>query len=227
MISMAILIIPPPILNIIIVVITIALMMMPLSRKKLYRIIPAGSLNLLLRCCLWLYCIYFAIPKSGSSVLVALATDKRNDFICTSFWLRPCSMLLDEYICLSTSLLTSKVMTRGWDILNHTIRWMLQAADSWHLMALFISSPCRFRYLSYLLCSILVATWDSAWFLEVSHGHGHNTQAVCPQTTGMFLTEEKVDPFVPQLWLFHFPSVSQGSCYFQTAWAKAWERRIE
>lgn len=107
MISMAILIIPPPILNIIIVVITIALMMMPLSRKKLYRIIPAGSLNLLLRCCLWLYCIYFAIPKSGSSVLVALATDKRNDFICTSFWLRPCSMLLDEYICLSTSLQTT------------------------------------------------------------------------------------------------------------------------
>lgn len=37
------------------------------------------------KCCLWLYCIYFAIPKSGSSILVALATDKRNDFICTSF----------------------------------------------------------------------------------------------------------------------------------------------
>lgn len=35
-----------------------------------------------------MYCIYFAIPKSGSSVLVALATDKRNDFICTSWCLR-------------------------------------------------------------------------------------------------------------------------------------------
>lgn len=33
--------------------------------------------------CLWLYCILHAIPKSKSSVLVALATDKRNDFICT------------------------------------------------------------------------------------------------------------------------------------------------
>jgi hypothetical protein len=33
--------------------------------------------------CLWLYCILYAIPKSGSQVLVALATDKRNDFICT------------------------------------------------------------------------------------------------------------------------------------------------
>ncbi|CAJ1366932.1 unnamed protein product [Effrenium voratum] len=37
------------------------------------------------KCCLWLYCIFYAIPKSGSCVLVALATDKRNDFICTSF----------------------------------------------------------------------------------------------------------------------------------------------
>ncbi|CAE7494054.1 MTP3 [Symbiodinium natans] len=35
--------------------------------------------------CLWMYCILYAIPKSGSSVLVALATDKRNDFFCTSF----------------------------------------------------------------------------------------------------------------------------------------------
>eukprot|EP00933_Yihiella_yeosuensis_P068655 TRINITY_DN7451_c2_g1_i1.p1 TRINITY_DN7451_c2_g1~~TRINITY_DN7451_c2_g1_i1.p1 ORF type:complete len:483 (+),score=82.01 TRINITY_DN7451_c2_g1_i1:100-1449(+) len=37
------------------------------------------------KCCLWLFCILYAIPKSGSSILVALATDKRNDFICTSF----------------------------------------------------------------------------------------------------------------------------------------------
>jgi len=35
--------------------------------------------------CLWLYCITIAIPRSGSSVLVALATDMRNDFCCTSF----------------------------------------------------------------------------------------------------------------------------------------------
>ncbi|CAE7032501.1 MTPC3, partial [Symbiodinium sp. CCMP2456] len=47
--------------------------------------------NLFLGCCatykfcLWMYCISYAIPKSGSSVLVALATDKRNDFLCTSF----------------------------------------------------------------------------------------------------------------------------------------------
>lgn len=34
--------------------------------------------------CLWSYCMLYAIPKSGgSSVLIALATDKRNDFICT------------------------------------------------------------------------------------------------------------------------------------------------
>lgn len=33
--------------------------------------------------CLWLYCLCYAIPKSGSSVLVALANDKRNDFIGT------------------------------------------------------------------------------------------------------------------------------------------------
>jgi len=32
---------------------------------------------------LWLYCINYAIPKSKSSVLVALANDKKNDFICT------------------------------------------------------------------------------------------------------------------------------------------------
>lgn len=36
------------------------------------------------KCCLWLFCILHAIPKSGSSVLVALATDKRNDFVCTT-----------------------------------------------------------------------------------------------------------------------------------------------
>jgi len=35
------------------------------------------------KCCLWLFCILYAIPKSGSAVLVALATDKRNDFIGT------------------------------------------------------------------------------------------------------------------------------------------------
>lgn len=47
--------------------------------------LSSASWNLnTLRCGLWLYCIYHAIPKSGSSVLVALATDKRNDFICTS-----------------------------------------------------------------------------------------------------------------------------------------------
>eukprot|EP00931_Biecheleriopsis_adriatica_P070437 TRINITY_DN44204_c0_g1_i1.p1 TRINITY_DN44204_c0_g1~~TRINITY_DN44204_c0_g1_i1.p1 ORF type:complete len:484 (+),score=105.76 TRINITY_DN44204_c0_g1_i1:70-1452(+) len=34
--------------------------------------------------CLYLYCILEAIPKSGSSVLVALATDNWNYFICTS-----------------------------------------------------------------------------------------------------------------------------------------------
>jgi len=45
--------------------------------------------NGFLGCCatyklfLWLYCIYYAIPKSKSSVLVALANDKKNDFICT------------------------------------------------------------------------------------------------------------------------------------------------
>lgn len=33
---------------------------------------------------LWNYCTWYAIPKTGSSVLVALAGDKRNDFICTS-----------------------------------------------------------------------------------------------------------------------------------------------
>jgi divalent metal cation (Fe/Co/Zn/Cd) transporter len=33
--------------------------------------------------CLWLYCLLYAIPKSNSSVLVALANDKRNDFIGT------------------------------------------------------------------------------------------------------------------------------------------------
>lgn len=36
------------------------------------------------KCCLWLFCVLYAIPKSGSSVLVALATDKRNDFVCTT-----------------------------------------------------------------------------------------------------------------------------------------------
>jgi len=33
--------------------------------------------------CLWLYCLLYAIPKSGSNVLVALAADKRNDFCVT------------------------------------------------------------------------------------------------------------------------------------------------
>lgn len=35
------------------------------------------------KCCLWLFCIFYAIPKTGSGVLVALATDKRNDFVGT------------------------------------------------------------------------------------------------------------------------------------------------
>jgi divalent metal cation (Fe/Co/Zn/Cd) transporter len=33
--------------------------------------------------CLWMYCIWYAIPKSGSSVLKALANDKRNDCVGT------------------------------------------------------------------------------------------------------------------------------------------------
>jgi len=33
--------------------------------------------------CLWQYCVWYAIPKTGSSVLVALAGDKRNDCVCT------------------------------------------------------------------------------------------------------------------------------------------------
>jgi len=35
--------------------------------------------------CLWLYCVQVAIPKSGSTVLEALARDKRNDVVATSF----------------------------------------------------------------------------------------------------------------------------------------------
>merc|ERR1712079_344603 len=35
--------------------------------------------------CLWMYCIMYAIPKTGSTVLYALANDKRNDLIATSF----------------------------------------------------------------------------------------------------------------------------------------------
>eukprot|EP00971_Amphidinium_carterae_P110231 2183741-Amphidinium_carterae.1 len=44
-----------------------------------------------LSCCiiykfsLWLYCILYAIPNTGSTLLVALANDKRNDFIATTF----------------------------------------------------------------------------------------------------------------------------------------------
>merc|ERR1740121_81355 len=34
--------------------------------------------------CLWQFCVVYAIPKTGSFVLKALATDKRNDFIATS-----------------------------------------------------------------------------------------------------------------------------------------------
>merc|ERR1719343_1497108 len=33
--------------------------------------------------CLWLFCMLYAVPKSGSNVLVALAADKRNDFCVT------------------------------------------------------------------------------------------------------------------------------------------------
>jgi divalent metal cation (Fe/Co/Zn/Cd) transporter len=39
----------------------------------------------LYKCCLWLYCLLYAIPATGSCVLVALANDKRNDFIACSF----------------------------------------------------------------------------------------------------------------------------------------------
>lgn len=44
---------------------------------------------------LWLYCIKHAIPKSGSTILVALATDKRNDFMATSFGI--CCLLIGHY----------------------------------------------------------------------------------------------------------------------------------
>jgi len=37
------------------------------------------------KCCLFCYVQFVAIPKTGSSVLQALANDKRNDFIATSF----------------------------------------------------------------------------------------------------------------------------------------------
>lgn len=35
--------------------------------------------------CLWMYCIFYALPKTGSQVLIALANDKRNDFVATTF----------------------------------------------------------------------------------------------------------------------------------------------
>eukprot|EP00746_Dinoflagellata_sp_MGD_P005557 gnl/MRDRNA2_/MRDRNA2_110776_c0_seq1.p1 gnl/MRDRNA2_/MRDRNA2_110776_c0~~gnl/MRDRNA2_/MRDRNA2_110776_c0_seq1.p1 ORF type:complete len:476 (+),score=97.66 gnl/MRDRNA2_/MRDRNA2_110776_c0_seq1:92-1519(+) len=35
--------------------------------------------------CLWQYCVWVAIPRSASSILVALANDKRNDCVATSF----------------------------------------------------------------------------------------------------------------------------------------------
>jgi divalent metal cation (Fe/Co/Zn/Cd) transporter len=35
--------------------------------------------------CLWLFCICYAIPKTNSDILAALANDKRNDVIATSF----------------------------------------------------------------------------------------------------------------------------------------------
>ena len=47
--------------------------------------------NQFLCCCalykflLWQFCAWYAIPKTGSSVLVALAGDKRNDCLCTTF----------------------------------------------------------------------------------------------------------------------------------------------
>jgi len=47
--------------------------------------------TIFLACCatykflLWLFCILYAIPRTGSTVLVALANDKRNDFVATSF----------------------------------------------------------------------------------------------------------------------------------------------
>lgn len=37
------------------------------------------------KCCLWLFVAMYAAPRTGSTVLVALGNDKRNDFIATSF----------------------------------------------------------------------------------------------------------------------------------------------
>lgn len=39
----------------------------------------------LYKLCLWQYCLQIAIPQSASTILVALANDKRNDFVATSF----------------------------------------------------------------------------------------------------------------------------------------------
>jgi len=73
--------------------------------------------------CLWLYCILFAIPKSGSSVLVALATDKRNDFICTysalfamnmAFWFRASLPIPEEKVDPLISFILSIVIIATW-----------------------------------------------------------------------------------------------------------------
>jgi len=46
--------------------------------------------------CLWLFVACYAAPKTGSTVLVALGNDKRNDFVATSFVII-CSILTYKY----------------------------------------------------------------------------------------------------------------------------------
>ena len=100
----------------------------------------------MLRLCLWLYCLLYAIPKSGSSVLVALATDKRNDFICTSADLRRPPLVLALSLSLSLSLFLSFSLLLCL-LLNVCSRMLAQLATA---------APARFRHYLDLLRSHLV-----------------------------------------------------------------------
>jgi divalent metal cation (Fe/Co/Zn/Cd) transporter len=55
------------------------------DQKKTYFTMAFLAVCAVYKLCLWQYCVQVAIPRSASSILVALASDKRNDCVATSF----------------------------------------------------------------------------------------------------------------------------------------------
>lgn len=90
--------------------------------------------------CLWLFCMLYAVPKSGSNVLVALAADKRNDFCVTGTMILVTSVAWAARDGLEKMGLEEKVDPGLSLILSCVIMYMWGELVAEHLAIL--SNPC-------------------------------------------------------------------------------------